>query len=152
VCENQSSDISEKKRKLEIQYDYHYTAKHLCYKSWQDNFMADKSFHKIIRTEVSKPFQQFRLYPISNYSIGNVRPTSEFFSQSSDVKSVREILVYVTEKATAVTIHTVYYRRYSSMTVKKWRGQCPVRPHTDKKWEGQNSRTPTGSSLLKITT
>lgn len=32
------------------------------------------------------------------------------------------------QRATAVNTDIVHYRRYSSMTVKKWRRLCPVRP------------------------
>ena len=109
---------------------------------------SDESEEELVNHSNSFVYIQFPNNPpwmsdrLANYS------TSLLMSRLSEIPWCTWL------RATAVSTDTVHYRQYSSMTVKKWRGPCPVEPphwHTDRKWEGQDPRTPTGSPPLTVT-
>ena len=102
-----------------------YIAHYLRYKIWQESLA--NLYYKIIKWEVSKPFQLFRLYTISKQSTANVRTASKFFS-SLLISRLYKISWCTWQRAIAVSTDIARYRRYSRMTIKKWRGPCPVGP------------------------
>jgi len=73
------------------------------------------------------------------------------YSASLLMSRLSEILWCTWQRATAGSTDTVHYRRYSSMTVKSGGVRVQLDPHTDRKWEGQDPRTPTGSPPLTVT-
>ena len=63
-------------------YDTHWDVSIVKSSDFRRQRKVRNAYHKMIKREVSgpKPFQLFRLYPISKYSTANVRPASKFFS------------------------------------------------------------------------
>jgi len=72
------------------------------------------------------------------------------YSASLLVSRLSEIPWCTWQRATAVSADTVHYRQYSSMTVKSGGVRVQLDPNTDRKWEGQDPRTPTGSVPLLL--